>query len=291
MSKDGKRLERPGEVIDFTAARAARTEMRTPEQRSAREITRDAIHVATTSQEPAHILEAWKVLETERATGAIPRAGLRRMDLHLATLNRDIIEHVAKKAPSARSLVETLATQTQGGHGEPEAAPVTFNRIGPFVHLTDLSERAGGLVVESDANNRTEDEHRRARLGVEVALLSTRMDQLLYTLKNGIGTTLGNKLTVLEKATLNDHIERILHGGHWSHPTQEMANTFATWESILGNFHNSGAVAIVPEPASFRPKETARAEQKKKPRVGLLKNIANAPRDAWNEFVKLLDDN
>lgn len=291
MSKDGKRIEQPSEVIDFTAARAARTEMRTPEQRTAREITREAILAATTSREPGHILEAWKVLEAQNATGTIPRAGLRRMDLHLATISPDIIEYVARKDASARHLVNALATQTQGGHREPEAAPVTFNRIGPFVHLADLSERAGGLVVESDANNRTEDEHRRARLGVEVALLSTRMDQLLYTLKNGIGATLGNKLTVLEKAALNDHIERILHGGHWSHPTQEIANTFATWESILGTFHNSGAVAIVPEPASFRPKETARPEHKEKPRVELLKNIANAPRDAWNEFVKLLDNN
>lgn len=302
MSKEGKR---PGpndcQIFNFPVER-----VKTPEQREAdaerstaaterlAEVTRlnneamrkEALHhTVETAHEPAKIVESWKELMATSETERISRVALRRIDMHLALTDPTVTAHMATKSPTARDLVDTLNHHTSG-NGEPDARPNVINKNGPFSYLTEKGQ------VETGANERTRKEHERARLGVEVALLSTRMRDMLHILDNQIGTTLGSKLTTVEKACINDHLTAILKEGHWEHPTQDMAESFAAWEKILGDARNVSDLTIIPEPANFKPEPQTYGHGAALPtfkqKVPLLTNIINAPGAAWREFLNLL---
>lgn len=313
MSKEGKR---PGpndrQVITFPSNfEFPARRVRTPEQIAA-DATRSAAYeehmadvvrldneatrktelrrIVETAHEPAKIVESWKELMAAGETEHIRRSALRRIDMHLALTDPTVIAHMTSRSKTVRDLIDTLNHYTSG-NGESHARPNVINKNGPFSYLTEKGQ------VETGANERTRKEHERARLGVEVALLATRMRDILHILDNQIGTTLGNKLTTVEKAYINDHITSLLKGGHWEQPTQDMAKSFAAWEKILGDAHNVSDLTIIPEPANFQEEPlTVRAGHALptfKQKVPMLTNIINAPGAAWREFLNLLpgDDN
>ncbi len=302
MSKEGKQ---PGpnerQIVHFPVDK-----IKSPEQRAADaeeskraterlgELTRldneatrnDAVRRAVvTETAPGKIIDAWKELMATGETDRLSREALRRIDMHIAVTEPTVIAHMVSKSPTVRNLVDALNHHTSG-NSEPHARPNVINKYGPFSYLTEKGQ------VETGANERTRKEHERARLGVEVALLSTRMRDILHILDNQIGTTLGNKLTTVEKACINDHLTTLLKGGHWEQPTQDMAKSFAAWEKILGDAHNVNDMTIIPEPANFKPEPTASVARAAVPphkqKVPMLTNIINAPGAAWREFLNLL---
>lgn len=299
MSKEGK-LPKPIEqrVLYFPVENTKPSEQRSPNADRPRaaterfgEVTRlnneatrksDLRYAMETAKEPAKIVELWKQLRAAGETEHLHRSALRRIDMHVALTDPTVVAHMTSKSHTVRDLVDTLNHHTSG-NGEPDARPHVINKNGPFSHLKEGE-------VEPGANERTHKEHRRAQLGVEVALLTTRMRDILHILDSQIGTTLGNKLTVVEKACINDHITAILNGGHWEHPTQDMARSFATWEKILGDVHNATKIKFTPERANFLPEPTFKynTTPSRKRRIPLLTNVINTPRDGFREFRKLL---
>ncbi|MEK7458870.1 MAG: hypothetical protein AAB663_00515 [Patescibacteria group bacterium] len=308
MSKDGKTLGPDKcQVLKFRVDDTRTTEQRAVDAERSREATERVTEVTRlnneatrkaelrrtveTMQDPGKILEAWKELRATHDSESIDREALRRIDMHLAVLDPTVIDTVARRDADAQDLVDTLNRFTRG-NGEPEATPTIIRKYGFLGHLNEVSKRHGSELVETGANDRTRTEHLQARRGVEIATLATRMDDFLHALDEHVGQKLGAKLTTLEKASLNDHLTKILDGGHWAHPSQDEARAFAAWEKILGNAHRVDTMNIVPEPANFQPEHPAvragHALPTFKQKVPLLTNIMNAPGAAWREFLNLL---
>lgn len=208
-------------------------------------------------------------------TMRLTREQLRTIDMHVACNDRIVLDRVRRNDSALADLLDTLDRTTPGSAREPNFTPRLEEGISPFDFLRNQSAAHGKEIVEQGADERTEREHRRMRLGVDVAVHTERIEDFLHVLDAQIGRCNAEKLTALERAHLHDQLAHLLQSRDWPHPTQELAHAFTAWEKTLGTASMS-RLTIVTDIARFK-KESPAGNQQRVPT--LLENLRNAPAD------------
>lgn len=217
---------------------------------------REVLAALTEKRDLAGILEAWNRVN---ALGLLPNLTLRDahlLDMHVALQNDTVMDTLRGKRNDVKSLQDYIAWSVYADEHSEKATPEYAINESPFQSFLDMSTH--GEMGEIGASDRTEEEHKAARSGIDVAVHTTDIVEFLDVLDTRL-TKVCEKLTSYEKALLYAHLHRLLSAQHWPQlTTQMLAKNFAFWERVIGHQQSVANMTLLPEPLNFQSKKRAK---------------------------------